>query len=272
MNSCHTRYPLFLVHGVGFRDRKHLNYWGRIPQMLQERGAIITYGRQDSWATIEDNAAALQKTLVRYVCDTGCEKVNIIAHSKGGLEARYLASRLGCSPMIASITTVSTPHHGSKTMDSLQGIPLCLWRFASVFVDGWFRMLGDKKPNFAAACGQFTTAYMRHFNDATPDAPGVLYQSYATAMKTPRSDVIMSIPNWVVASIEGKNDGIVAVSSASWGQFGGVWEGSTARGISHPDAVDLRRRRLAAQIEGQEVNDICDCYLYIVQNLRLSGY
>ena len=29
---CATRYPILLVHGVGFRDFHYFNYWGRIPR------------------------------------------------------------------------------------------------------------------------------------------------------------------------------------------------------------------------------------------------
>ena len=48
---------------------------------------------------------------------TGCEKVNIIAHSKGGLESRYAISQLGLSPYVASLTTINTPHHGCTFVD-----------------------------------------------------------------------------------------------------------------------------------------------------------
>ena len=28
--TCSTRYPILLVHGAGFRDRRFPRYWGRI--------------------------------------------------------------------------------------------------------------------------------------------------------------------------------------------------------------------------------------------------
>ena len=51
-----TKYPILLVHGMGFRDRKILNYWGRIPKKLKENGNIIYYGEQEAHATIESTA------------------------------------------------------------------------------------------------------------------------------------------------------------------------------------------------------------------------
>ncbi|MBQ8003378.1 MAG: triacylglycerol lipase, partial [Clostridia bacterium] len=50
------KYPLLLVHGMGFRDRERLNYWGRIPKELEKLGCRVFYGEQDSNANIEANA------------------------------------------------------------------------------------------------------------------------------------------------------------------------------------------------------------------------
>ena len=45
------------------------------------------------------------------------EPVNLIAHSMGGLDARYLISRLGMADQVRSLTTISTPHRGSFMAD-----------------------------------------------------------------------------------------------------------------------------------------------------------
>ena len=85
---CCTKYPLLLVHGVFFRDSKLMNYWGRIPAELEANGAVIFYGEQQSAASVEDSAAELAERIEQLVQKTGCGKVNIIAHSKGGLDSR----------------------------------------------------------------------------------------------------------------------------------------------------------------------------------------
>lgn len=270
--TCDTKYPVLLVHGTGFRDRKWLGYWGRIPKALEQAGARVYYGDQDSWATIEENAAQLREALSRIIDETGCGKVNIIAHSKGGLEARYLASSLQCHDRIASITTISTPHRGSKTLDKLWRLPKPLIRFTALFVNLWFRLLGDKSPDFYHACEQFSTGYMERFNAENADAAGVYYQSYATAMKHPFSDLIMCVPYTVIKAVEGENDGMVATQSARWTNFGGVWRGATARGISHCDTVDLRRRNLSRQERVDGIYDIRNCYVDIVSRLKRQGF
>ena len=89
------KYPLLMVHGMGFRDNRVIGYWGRIPKALEKCGAEVFFGGQDSNGSIEGNAAQLKKTIEAVLRQTGAEKVNIIAHSKGGLEARYLISTMG---------------------------------------------------------------------------------------------------------------------------------------------------------------------------------
>ena len=111
-NECCLKYPLLMVHGMGFRDRKHLCYWGRIPKVLESQGANVFFGHQDAVGSVEGNADIIAKSLDEVLKITGAPKVNILAHSKGGLESRYLYNH-GYSDKIASITTIDTPHHES---------------------------------------------------------------------------------------------------------------------------------------------------------------
>ena len=71
-----------------FRDFDHFNYWGRIPAELEKNGATIYYGEHNSAAAVNDSALELEKRIKEIVQQTGCGKVNIIAHSKGGLDSR----------------------------------------------------------------------------------------------------------------------------------------------------------------------------------------
>ena len=81
---CKTKYPLVLVHGVFFRDSKLFNYWGRIPRTLKLHGATIYYGEHQSALTVKESARELASRIKLIADRSGCEKVNIIAHSKGG--------------------------------------------------------------------------------------------------------------------------------------------------------------------------------------------
>ena len=269
--SCKTKYPLLLVHGAGFRDLRWPVYWGRIPAELEKRGARIFYGGQDSWGSVETNAEALAARIRGIVAETGCEKLNIVAHSKGGLDARMAASSLGCGGMIASLTTVATPHRGSRTLDKLYGRAKPIWNLAAFAVNNWIRLVGDRKPDFLRLCRGFTTAAMEKFNELNPDVPGVFYQSFACVMKHPFSDINLSTANFILDRLEGPNDGLVAVSSALWGENAHVLRGAGFRGVSHLDAIDLRRRPLSRR-KGEGVADICDFYVGLLRDLKERGY
>ena len=84
-----------MIHGVGFRDLKWPLYWGRIPNTLSGMGADLFYGQQDGWACIEDNAKSIKARIRQILDETDAEKVNIIAHSKGGLKPVWLPPLLG---------------------------------------------------------------------------------------------------------------------------------------------------------------------------------
>ena len=269
--SCKTKYPLVLIHGAGFRDLKWPVYWGRIPSVLEAQGATIYYGLQDCWASIETNAQVIAERIDEILAESGSEKVNIIAHSKGGLDARMAASSCGCGSKIASITTIATPHHGSKTIDKLFAIPRPLWNIAAFAVNNWIRIVGDKKPDFLKLCEDFTTEKMRIFNNNNPDVPGVYYQSFACVMSHPFSDINLSTANVVIKHIEGPNDGLVSVDSAIWGETHAILRSNSFRGISHLDAIDLRRHCLTGK-QGNGVSDICKFYVDLVEDLRERGF
>ncbi len=118
---CRTKYPLILVHGVGFRDYRYFNYWGRIPRELARNGAQVYYGHQEAWGTVEDNAEILKEEILGICKETGAEKVNIIAHSKGGLDSRYLISGLHMAPYVASLTTINTRFGFSRVSHEAAG-------------------------------------------------------------------------------------------------------------------------------------------------------
>ena len=109
---CKTKYPLLLVHGVFFRDYRYINYWGRIPRELRRNGARIYYGCQQSAAAVEDSGKELAERIRAIIAETGCEKVNIIAHSKGGLDSRAAIAHQEMGPYVATLTTLNTPHRG----------------------------------------------------------------------------------------------------------------------------------------------------------------
>lgn len=262
---CKTKYPIILVHGVGFRDFKYINYWGRIPKELIRNGAKIYYGNQEAWGTIEYNAEEIRNKIFKVLKETGSEKVNIIAHSKGGLDARYVVSKLNMGNYVASLTMISTPHRGCKFVDIACKLPDRIYKTVAKICDKYYRFIGDKNPDFYTASRQFSTYNSKIFNEEVKNVPQIYYQSYMTAMKGVLSDYVLSIPYILVKLTEGENDGLVCTESAKWGVFRGILRNKYKRGISHGDIVDLRR-------EDYKGFDVIEKYIEIVSDLKNKGY
>lgn len=277
---CQTRYPIVLLHGIGFRDDIPLfRSWGRIPKVIEAAGAHVFHGGLDAWNTHENSAAKLKPQIDAVLAQTGSAKVNIIAHSKGGLEARYLISRLDMADKVASLTTICTPHHGTAVADLVAGeIPDTrrLLTF-SIFkrlaqklgfgaLDILARITGDKRPEARAAVKQLTRAYLAEFNRLVLDAPGVYYQSYGTVMRSPLDDPLFAVSHAFLLEAEGENDGMVATPSCRWGEFRGLIESADPnRGLSHADLVDYRGVLISHV-------DIPAIYVDMVSDLKQRGF
>ena len=262
---CKTKYPLLMLHGVGFRDLKYLNYWGRIPKELIRNGAEIYYGNQEAWGTIEDNAGDVKKKILEIVKNTGVQKVNIIAHSKGGLDARYMISQLEMDDYVASLTTISTPHRGSFVMDFADRLPDKLVAFIGRIINKYFKAIGDKNPDFEKASKQFVTKNAEEFNKNVKDSDKVYYQSYATVMSHAHSDYILFFPYFIGRFFTKQSDGLVSPDSAKWGEFKGIVKSTKTRGISHGDIIDLRRN----DYKGFDVREF---YVKMAAELKQMGY
>ena len=84
---------------------------------------------------------------------TGAEKVNIIAHSKGGLDSRWAISKLGLAPHVASLTTINTPHRGCVfAQHLLRVLPQGFVQWVARRYNRLFHALATPRPIFSAAC------------------------------------------------------------------------------------------------------------------------
>ena len=263
---CKTKYPILLSTGVFFRDFRYVNYWGRIPKELQRNGATVYYGQQQSAAAVEDSGRELADRIRQILAETGCEKVNIIAHSKGGLDSRAAIAHAGCAPCVASLTTINTPHRGCIFAEYLlKKIPAAARQKIADTYNAALKRLGDEAPDFLAAVTDLTASACEARNAATPDAPR-LYQSvmsYCRKAQHGKFPLNMTYP--IVKHFDGLNDGLVAVDSAKWGDQFTLLEPRGHRGISHGDVVDLNRENIPGF-------DVREFYVSLVADLKNRGF
>ena len=114
-----TKYPILLVHGIAIKDIWFIKSFGEIDRILRIEGFKVYKSKVDSFGTIENNARILQEEIKKIIEECKCEKVNIIAHSKGGLDSKYAIKELHMGQYVASLTTLCTPHKGSPIDSSL---------------------------------------------------------------------------------------------------------------------------------------------------------
>lgn len=264
---CETRYPLLLVHGVFFRDFRFFNYWGRIPFALKQNGATLYYGSQQSAASVADCGKELAKRIQDIVSQTGCQKVNIIAHSKGGLDSRYAITACEMAPYVASLTTINTPHRGCIFADYLlHKIPEKIQKSVARKYNAALKKFGDSNPDFLSAVRDLTASACEQINEKLPDHPAVYYQSVGSQMNcasSGRFPLNMAYP--LVRHFDGANDGLVSADSARFGEHFVLLTTRQGRGISHGDVIDLNRENIPGF-------DVREFYVNLVRDLKERGY
>jgi triacylglycerol lipase len=206
------RHPILLAHGVLGFDRiqvagRSQAYFRGVPEALSGKGVPVHLVRVPALASVAERAAQLAQA-VRAI---DAKKVNVIAHSMGGLDARYAISALGLSAKVASLTTVGSPHRGTPLADLGTGF------FGDTLK---LRALFEKLGLDLTAFYDLTTARMAAFNASVPDAKGVFYGCYLGHLPNgPRGSSSLLWPAYrYLHGKAGENDGLVPVSSQSWGE------------------------------------------------------
>ncbi|MCI8810538.1 MAG: alpha/beta hydrolase [Oscillibacter sp.] len=258
MKDCQTRYPILLLHGLNCRDDCFSGCWGRVPEALRERGAVVYLGHQDAWGSIEGNARKLLRMAEKILEGEGSEKLNLIAHSKGGLEARYLISSLGFADHTASLTTLCTPHRGARSAEVWQKRKIICAATGRALETGW-RLFGDQAPDFQSAVASLTPEALERFNQENLDSPQVYYQSWGALLVKRTWDPMDCAQLWLTKS-DGPTDALVTPESAAWGAYRG-----TLTDVSHQDCAGARRRRLS-HFSAE------DFFIRLVQELAEKGF
>lgn len=263
---CETKYPILLVHGVFFRDFKYLNYWGRIPKELETNGATVFYGNHQSALSVADSGKELYDRIKEIVEQTGCQKVNIIAHSKGGLDCRYAMDKCGAKPLIASLTTINTPHRGCGFADwLLEKVPLSVQQRIADTYNAALKKLGDSAPDFMSAVRDLTAKGCGEIDFGAENTEEVLCQSVGSVLKRATGGKFpLNCTYHLVNYFDGENDGLVSEKSFCWGDSYRLLKTGGQRGISHGDMIDLNRENIPDF-------DVREFYVELVSDLKQRG-
>jgi len=191
-------------------------YFRGIPEFLSSNGTVVKVAQLPTDASIAERAAVLKNFLET---EMKGQMVNIIAHSIGGLDARYMVSVLK-SFQVSTITTIGTPHYGTPLADwanRQMNSSFGLWYW-------FFRLVGYdfKGRRFLP---EITTAKMKVFNEKVPDSLDVRYFSVRTRARFNEGGLSMALfltARWMEGQghylTANGHDGMVPYDSQVWGK------------------------------------------------------
>ena len=258
-----TLYPIVFVHGFNASPTRN-GFGPEVVRALCDDGHAVFAPATPPFASVETRAGALADAVDAILAGatdlcgvtpvTPPEKVNLIAHSMGGLDSRYLASPAGYAygDRVASITTISTPHNGSAFADMVLGLTAEMDTEALAALAAFLARPLTEDPaalesDLRAALDALAEATAVSFNTDVIDDRRVRRESWAglsnvagiiNPQDAPACEYMMSLFPFGrrhVMHVELKpiaavvahglsmrpNDGLVQVASAKWGTFRG---------------------------------------------------
>ncbi|HEY0007322.1 MAG TPA: alpha/beta fold hydrolase [Tepidisphaeraceae bacterium] len=232
--------PIVLHHGILGRDSLQIGpfewayFGGGIEPAIKARGHKIIRGSVDRTGSIQLRATQLKETILKRLSEWGTpnQRVIILAHSMGGLDARYMISRLDMAPRVAGLVTICTPHRGSSYAE---------WTLKAIHRLNAYQFMRLIRIGLDGA-RDMTREAMRRFNEETPDHPDVRYFSISAARPWHRVPPFLMHSHRIVTRLEGANDGVVSVASAQWGEHLGTWPAHHVHAVNRRLELALRRR------------------------------
>ena len=261
MEEYKTKYPIVLVHGMVLKDFKIYRAFRKIRDVLKQRNISVYVTTHDGIGTIENNALQIKKEILDILDKEKVDKVNIIAHSKGGLDSRYMISKLDMDEHVASLTTLSTPHHGSKLSTKLLSMPNWCAKFLAFWINLFYKIHKDEKPDILTLGHQLKDSTMVEFNKDVLNSSKVYYQSYSSDLNNQKS-FVMLIPHLITKKLEQVGtDGIVSVESSIWGEY----QGNMKNNFDHGEMVGAYGTK-------KRLNEVSKFYLEIIKDLKQKGF
>ncbi|MGK4002736.1 triacylglycerol lipase [Sorangium sp. So ce1036] len=289
-------YPIVLAHGFfGYEDfagAGYNTYFYNLKHTLAESGETVYTPAVDPFNSSAYRGAQLIARIEEILAETGHEKVNLIAHSQGGLDARVVAHER--PDLVASVVTFATPHKGSMIADV--ALELVAHERLQEVLDDLLNAIGaplydqiGNETSVVAALEQLSSPGTEEFNTKYTDAPGVFYASFSGRSGRAKGgrdcmthepapfvarfdadlDPVHPLLSLTEAILDGgfgesfPNDGLVRARDARWGRFWGCVP------ADHFDEI--------GQLFGQSPGEgntwrYLDFYRAVIERLRQEGF
>ncbi len=241
-----TAHPIVLVPGIfAFDSIAGVDYWYRIPAALEAEGATVFVPKINAFDSSAMRGERLIEQLedIRAASNGQISRFNLIGHSQGGVTSRYV---MNVRPdLVASVTTMHTPHKGSPLADivtgvapedSMQGVTFEVFSNA---VGDLVNLLSDNPQDEAdvyAMLAEFNQQGSAAFNQQFPAGvpttacgegphqvtiaghPIALYSWSGTATVTTGIDLSDALFGITGLAIEEPNDGVTGRCSSHFGR------------------------------------------------------
>lgn len=237
--SVRLRYPVLLCHGYGAIASLVK------PSPLYDVAMLMRSHNVPAWApnivpyaTTETRAEEWIRIIEKLTASADAEKINIVAHSMGGLDMRYALSQYDIGDKVESFTSVCTPHRGTSLAELALKTPEAIRDKLGDFLD-WMgnNMFPRIESDSVGSIEQLTRRYAEEvFNPSVSDLTGLPCYSYTSAVGRGTDQpikVITRYQNHYIFDREGINDGFVSVESGKWGEH--IATGN----ISHLEQINL---------------------------------
>jgi len=227
-----TRFPIVMVHGwTGFENIGPLTYWYNVQADLESLYYPIAIAILDPYNSVAIRGEQLAQFVGVTLQTQRARKVNLLGHSQGGIDARYVAAEAGggYGDRVGGLITLGTPHYGTPFTDIALGLFPGDSEQALVFLLNFLGAAQNQQSDVEASLYTLSETFMQgEFNPVYLDDPRVKYWSWTGETCVggigcdDAVDLLLLYSYQTILGVAGANDGLVPESSAKWGEFLGL--------------------------------------------------
>jgi len=207
-----ARHTIILAHGIlGFGGLPGLttvvNYFNGVAKHLTRQGHVVFAPQVNPIGGVVERGKQLAAAI--FQAPLSEEQLHVIAHSMGGLDARYALSCVdGVAARVKTLVTIGTPHRGSPVADAIANPADPLFAHLPEF-------LVQALQNNAGGLHDLTTPVAIDREAATPDVDGVRYIEVAGDASRGSHELLLFQVAAAIGELRGElNDGVVTRGSA----------------------------------------------------------